>query len=81
VAESEREILEREVETHRERITELQKSLRDIEQNLGDVVGAPAELIREACALKMALKGRTGAVMLGAARLEMLCRVEAYEEL
>jgi hypothetical protein len=80
VKESERQILEREVEYHRERIAELQESLRDIEENLGDVVGAPSELIREACLIKMALKGRTGAVTLGAARLEMLSRVEMYED-
>jgi hypothetical protein len=80
VKESERQILEREVEYHRERIAELQASLRDIEDNLGDVVGAPPELIREAVAIKMALKGRTGAVVWGAARLEMLARVELYED-
>ncbi len=78
--ESERQILEREVEGHRERIAELKASLRDIEENLGDVVDAPPELIREACLIKMALKGRTGAVILGAARLEMLWRVEMAED-
>jgi hypothetical protein len=81
VNQSERQILEREVEYHRERIAELQATLRDIEDNLGDVVDAPPELIREAVMIKMALKGRTGAVMLGAARLEALCRVEMAEDL
>ena len=81
VRESERQILEREVEYHRECIAELQANLRDIEENLGDVVDAPPELIREACQIKMALKGRTGAVMLGAARIEALCRVEMAEDL
>ena len=78
---SERQILEREVEEHRERIAELKANLRDIEENLGDVVDAPPELIREAVRIKMALKGRTGAVILGAARLEALCRVEMAEDL
>ena len=79
--ENERQILEREVETHRAQIAELNESLRDIEQNLGDVVDAPPELIHQACLIKMALKGRTGAVVLGAARLETLCRLETTEDL
>src|SRR5688572_2001161 len=77
----ERQRLEREVEQHRAAMAELLESIRDIEENLGDVVNAPAELLRQASALRIALKGRRSAVEIGAARLEVLIRVEALEAL
>lgn len=76
----ERNRLEREVEQHRAAMAELLDSIRDIEDNLGEVVDAPAELIRKACALRIALKGRRSAVEVGAARLEVLIRADASEE-
>ena len=78
--ERERQILEREVESHREQIASLRESLRDIVENLSDVTDAPQELIRAACFIRMALKGREGAVEVGAARLESLLRADDSEE-
>ena len=76
----ERQILEREVETHREQIASLKESLRDIVENLGDATDAPQEMIRAACFILMALKGREGAVELGAARLQSLSQGDNAEE-
>lgn len=78
--ERERQILEREVESHREKIASLKESLRDIVENLTDATDAPQELIRAACFIRMALKGREGAVELGAARLQSLSRGDDSEE-
>lgn len=75
----ERHRLEREVEHHRSAMAELLESIRDMEENLGNVVDAPPELVRQALALRIALKGRRSAVEIGAARLEVLIRVEALE--
>ena len=77
----ERQRLEREVELHRAAMASLLEEIRDIEENLGNVVDAPGELVRQALALRIALKGRRHAVEIGAARLEVLIRVDAFEAL
>jgi hypothetical protein len=63
------ESLEREVKAHRERIAELVESIRDIEDNLALVVGAPEKVAREAERLRMELKGRRAAFAVGSAHL------------
>ena len=49
-------------------------------ENLTDVTDAPQEMIRAACFIRMALKGREGAVELGAARLQSLSRSDDAED-
>jgi predicted nucleic acid-binding Zn-ribbon protein len=63
------ESLEREVKAHRERIAQLVESIRDIEDNLALVVGAPEKVAREAERLRMELKGRRAAFAVGSAHL------------
>jgi hypothetical protein len=69
--ETERETLEREVREHGARIAQIKTSLRDIEENLVQVVAPPAQLARQAAQLKMELRGRNAAFAVGAARLEI----------
>jgi cell division protein FtsB len=64
-----RNSLEREIATHRERIAELVASIRDIEDNLSLVVDAPEKIAREAERLRMELKGRRAAFAVGSAHL------------
>jgi len=68
--EKQRQILEREVEGHRVRIAELVASIRDIEENVAMVVGAPEKFAREAERLRMELKGRRAAYAVGSAHLK-----------
>ena len=67
-----RKKLEIEVETHRVRIRELVDELRGIEDNLGDIVQAPREVLRNADRLRMELKGRRAAFAIGSAHLRSL---------
>jgi len=67
--EKQRQILEREVEGHRVRIAELVASIRDIEENVAMLVGAPEKFAREAERLRMELKGRRAAFAVGSAHL------------
>ena len=67
--ESQRQKLEREVATHRDRIAVLVSSIRDIEENLAMVVAAPEKIAREAERLRMELKGRRAAFAVGSAHL------------
>ena len=76
----EREVLEHEIQHHRVHIAELLRALLDIEENLKQVTDPPEELTREAGALRMALKGRKGAVELGAARLQAFIRAHNIAE-
>ena len=68
----ERHALEFEVTYHRARIAELSEALRDIEENLAHVSEPPPELLQEADASRMELKGRNFAVSVGSARLSAL---------
>jgi hypothetical protein len=68
--ERQREILEREVLLHRERVEKLSASLADVEENLGQVVDAPMSVQAEAGALRREIRGRMAAIALGAAVLE-----------
>jgi hypothetical protein len=68
---SERNNLEREVREHGARIAQLKSSLRDLEENIGHVVGAPPQLAKQAALLRMELRGRTAAFAVGAARLNL----------
>ncbi len=65
---SEREILQREVAAHAERVAEISARLNDLEA--GDDDGAPHA--RQIGLLRMELKGRVAAVAIGSARLKML---------
>jgi len=69
---AERNALEREVRLHQARVEELMESLRDLEENLQQVLDAPEQLVREVRALKLELGGRQAALAVGAARLRML---------
>jgi hypothetical protein len=69
--EPERQSLEREVREHRDRITQLKTALRDLEENLRQVAGAPPQLARQAAQMKMELRGRSAAFAVGAARLQL----------
>ena len=69
--EPERQSLEREVREHRDRIAHLKASLRDLEENLRQVVGAPPQLAKQAAQMKMELRGRSAAFAVGAARLQL----------
>ena len=61
----ERHTLELEVQTHLHRIEKIQESLRDREENLRQVTGAPEELVREVGSLRMELRGRKAALAVG----------------
>jgi hypothetical protein len=67
--ERQRKTLQREVESHRARVEELCESLRDMEENLQQVVDAPGELLARVSGLKLELRGRKAALALGAACL------------
>ena len=67
----ERLTLLREVREHRDRIAQLKASLRDLEENLAQVVGGPAQLAKQATLMRMELRGRTAAFAVGAARLQL----------
>ncbi|HUL96112.1 MAG TPA: hypothetical protein VLT89_08880 [Usitatibacter sp.] len=67
-----RKMLEIEVEAHRVRIRELIDELRDLEDNLGDIVDAPLEILRQADRLRLELKGRRAAFAIGSAHLRSL---------
>jgi uncharacterized coiled-coil DUF342 family protein len=67
--ERQRKTLEREVNEHRARVEELCASLRDMEENLQQVVDAPKELVSKVSGLKLEMRGRTAAIALGAACL------------
>ncbi len=67
-----RKMLEIEVETHRARIAQLVESLRDMEENLSQVVDAPEELATQADRMRLELKGRRAAYEVGSAHLRSL---------
>jgi hypothetical protein len=67
-----RKMLEIEVEMHRARIAQLVESLRDMEENLSDVVDAPEELSTQAERMRLELKGRRAAYEIGSAHLKSL---------
>jgi predicted nucleic acid-binding Zn-ribbon protein len=67
-----RRMLEIEVETHRARIAQLVESLRDMEENLSQVVDAPEELATQADRMRLELKGRRAAYEVGSAHLKSL---------
>lgn len=67
--ERQRKTLEREVDDHRARVEELCESLRDMEENLQQVVDAPKELLGSVSGLKLELRGRRAAIALGSACL------------
>jgi chromosome segregation ATPase len=69
-----RKMLEIEVEVHRTRISELVESLRDIEENLSQVVDPPEEMSRQVDRLRLELKGRRAAFEIGSAHLKSLLR-------
>jgi chromosome segregation ATPase len=69
VDDRQRKTLEHEVEDHRARVQELCESLRDMEENLQQVVDAPRELLTRVSGLKLELRGRKAAIALGAACL------------
>jgi hypothetical protein len=70
MSDTERLTLEREVRAHGARIAQIKTSLRDLEQNLGQVAVTP-QVTKQATLLKMELRGRTAAFAVGAARLQM----------
>jgi hypothetical protein len=67
-----RKMLEIEVEVHRTRIGELVESLRDLEDNLSQVVDPPEEMSRHVERLRLELKGRRAAFEVGSAHLRSL---------
>ncbi len=67
-----RKMLEIEIEMHRARIAQLIESLRDMEENLAQVVGAPEELSTQADRMRLELKGRRAAYEVGTAHLRSL---------
>jgi predicted nucleic acid-binding Zn-ribbon protein len=64
-----RQSLSLEVQTHHERIVELEETLQELEANLKQVVDAPEELRVKAERLRMELKGRYAAFSVGTAHL------------
>ena len=70
--EFQRRMLEIEIEMHRTRIAQLLEMLRDMEDNLADVVDAPEEITRQADAMRIELKGRRAAYAVGSAHLRSL---------
>ncbi len=67
-----RKMLEIEIEMHRARITQLVESLRDMEENLTQIVDAPEELSTQAERIRLELKGRRAAYEVGTAHLRSL---------
>jgi hypothetical protein len=67
--ERERLALEREVQLHLTRVEELLPILKDLEENLQNVIEAPHELLEQIVAIKMELRGRMAAIAMGEARL------------
>ena len=67
-----RKMLEIEIEVHRARIAQLVESLRDMEDNLAQVIDAPEELNTQADRMRLELKGRRAAYEIGSAHLKSL---------
>jgi predicted nucleic acid-binding Zn-ribbon protein len=67
-----RKMLEIEVEVHRARIAELLESLRDLEENLAQVVDPPEEMSRNIDRMRLELKGRRAAFEVGSSHLRSL---------
>ncbi|HEY2628552.1 MAG TPA: hypothetical protein VGI57_05460 [Usitatibacter sp.] len=67
-----RRMLEIEIEVHRTRISQLIENLRDMEDNLSQVVDPPEEMARHADRLRLELKGRRAAYEVGSAHLKSL---------
>jgi hypothetical protein len=67
-----RKMLEIEIEVHRARIAELVESLRDLEENLAQVVDPPEEMSRHVDRLRLELKGRRAAFEVGSSHLRSL---------
>ena len=67
-----RKMLEIEVEVHGARIAELVESLRDLEENLAQVVDPPEEMSRNIERMHLELKGRRAAYEVGSAHLRSL---------
>ena len=67
--EAERVSLETEVQKHLARVEELLAALRDLEENIEQVVDPPRELEAQIRALRMELRGRMAAIAMGEARL------------
>ncbi|MFZ3321816.1 MAG: hypothetical protein WA190_05540 [Usitatibacter sp.] len=67
-----RKMLEIEIEVHRARIAQLMETLREMEENLAQVVDAPEELTTHADRLRLELKGRRAAYEVGSAHLRSL---------
>jgi chromosome segregation ATPase len=67
--EAERVSLEGEVQQHLARVEELLATLRDLEENIEQVVDPPRELAAQIKALRMELRGRMAAIAIGEARL------------
>ena len=65
-----RAALEQEIRLHRARLEQLDASLQDAEENLRQVVDAPASVLGQVDALKIELRGRKAAIALGCAVLE-----------
>jgi len=67
-----RKMLEIEIEVHRARMAQLVETLREMEENLAQVVDAPEELTTQADRLRLELKGRRAAYEVGSAHLKSL---------
>jgi peptidoglycan hydrolase CwlO-like protein len=67
--EAERVSLETEVQQHLARVEELLATLRDLEENIEQVIDPPRELSAQIKALRMELRGRMAAIAIGEARL------------
>ncbi len=67
-----RKMLEIEIEVHRARMAQLIETLREMEENLAQVVDAPEELMTQADRLRLELKGRRAAYEVGSAHLRSL---------
>ena len=67
-----RKMLEIEIEVHRARMAQLVETLREMEENLAQVVDAPEELMTQADRLRLELKGRRAAYEVGSAHLRSL---------
>ena len=67
--EVERQALEHEIQEHMTRVEELAAILRDLEENLEQVVDPPPQLLSRRAELKLELRGRMAAIAMGEARL------------
>lgn len=67
--EIERVALEREVQEHMGRAEALLAAIRELEENLEQVVDPPQELTHQLSSLKRELRGRMAAIAMGEARL------------